>query len=228
MRPFASTLRVLPVLVCGLLWLPAPGRAATINIDFESNGSAHYSGTGAAPDLGTFWNSVGLGGAVNLLTSTGAATSVNVSTRDFYGDFTYPGANPLTFDRLYGVDDGIGYIDIGSLTPNGAYDIYLYASFWDAIYSAPGSTTEIATGDSLGTSWMEGDQYVALLGALADGAGNLTVTVSATGSPNGMWVNVAGLQLVGAAAEPVPEPGTLALVGGGLLLAAQHLRARRR
>ena len=59
--------------------------------------------------------------------------------------------------------------------------------------------------------WIEGNQYVLLESAIADLSGEITITVEATGSGNGQWTNVAGIQII-----LVPEPTALLSLGIGL------------
>lgn len=119
------------------------------------------------------------------------------------------------------------------LTPSLSYDLYFYGS---GNTTAQGVTGTLGAGNggatattvgiaaptlifdvgqttvvSQGTGWN-------LLGGTADGSGNLSFIASR--SSNGQFF-LNGLQLV-----VVPEPGTAALFGLGLLLAVRHFRKR--
>ncbi|MFT6897180.1 MAG: hypothetical protein ACJA13_001586 [Paraglaciecola sp.] len=191
--------------------------ANAINIDMATFAGI-YSGTGAASDTGTYWNDAATvnGSYQNLLQSDGVTvTNVGIQLRGWGGTYTYEGANQLTKDRFYGPSSGNAYVDINGLSANTTYEIYAYASYWDSQYNVNGATQAVATGNALSTVWVEGDQYVKLIG-LADAVGNLTLTVSAGGGTE--WTTIAGLQIMDSeAAQAVPEPSTLAIFSLGLI-----------
>jgi hypothetical protein len=195
--------------------------ASIINIDMATQAGI-YNGTGAASDTGTFWNDAGVvnGTYQNLLQSDGVTvTNVGLQLRGWGGTYNYSGANKLTYDRFYGPYTGYAYVDINGLSANTYYDIYAYASYWNSQYSVDGAAPATATGNSLTTAWVEGDQYVKLTG-LADQMGDLTLTVYAGGGSE--WTTIAGLQIsesgaASVAANAVPEPSTLAIFAIGLM-----------
>ena len=220
---------IVSALLLGALGAAQARAAVIVNVDLATFGGV-FNGTGAAPSAGTFWNNLpGPGGGINdLLADDGVTTTpFDISLQGWTGQFQYPGANLLMQWRLFGPDNGTAFIDLAGLDPARQYDLYLYGSFWDATYSVPGLGPETATGDSLTTVWVEGDQYVLLQGAMPALDGTLTVTVSAGGSGAGQWTVVSGLQIVELSA--VPEPGSLMLVGMGLAgLAGTRWRRRAR
>ena len=200
------------VLLAVVVALSATGVNASVvvNADLERAGDTTFVGTGAAPDAGTVWNSVQVGGFTDLLDSTGVATTIDVT---FFGwtynpqYFDYSGANDLMVERLIAADGATARIDFAGLTPGGFYDLYHYSSYWDATFKAPLLPAETATGDTKTTAWVEGDQYVLLQGAQAAGDGTLSVTVTSTLGSDSTWTVGAGFQVVEAA--PIPEPSSI-------------------
>jgi hypothetical protein len=212
-----------------------PAQAQTVNLNFNSV-DAIYTGTGAAPDTGTYWNSVqwarnsgfpssGYGQtASSLLESDGhTSSSITVSLYDAGGYNPYNSANhaafadPLLSDEFYG---GGSTIAITGLTPGGNYDLYLYSENGghnsdNTTFTFGTSLTAVnnATGD---LAFTPGVNYVEFA-LTADGSGDIT------GSYSGIAPGIDGLQIEAVAA---PEPSTYALValGAGMLM----LRLRRK
>ena len=110
----------------------------------------------------------------------------------------------------------------------GTYDLFLYGQNYDATRGAAfslaaanggtalnGITTTINNGNK--TSFVLGVNYVEFLGVTPDSSGNIAGFFAAVSNPiSGLSgeADFNGLQLV---TVPVPEPGTLALAGVGLV-----------
>ncbi len=214
-------------LLCG-------GQAAAqfvVNIDIDDNPGNNYSGQGAYSDPGhNFWNSVSTpSGGSSLLASDGTTiTGISFS----YSGAGGPGAvgepsyaGKLLADYIY--TGGTATFTIGGLTPGLTYQIYLYSQPGTA-----GSTDRAATftvdGQSANLSGLnpgslvQGSNYV-VIPFTASGT-----LVSGTFAPNagagGGEAELNGLQLV----VPVPEPSSVAALGGIVVLAAAAIQRRRR
>ena len=194
----------------GLTALAGTAQSAVINVDVSDLVSA-YSGTGAAPDSGTYWNIAPTINSTysNLIASDGTTvTPIDVTFSGWMGEFAWSGSLPIN-DRFYGPQAGTAFVTIAGLTPGVTYELYAYASFWDATY-AVGTTSGFADPTSDALPWVEGNQYVRLAGLHSDPLGTMTMTVTA--ADGNSWTNIGALQIV-----EVPEPASLALVGLGLL-----------
>jgi hypothetical protein len=206
-------------LALGLTALPVTAHSAVINVDVSDLVSS-YSGTGAAPDTGTYWNVAHTVNSTysNLIASDGATvTPIDVTFSGWIGEFAWSGSLPIN-DRFYGPAAGTASVTIAGLTPGMTYELYAYASFWDATYSV-GATSESADPTSDTTPWVEGNQYVRLAGLHSDPLGTMTLDVTATAGNS--WTNIGALQIV-----EIPEPTSLALVG--LALTAFGIAGRRK
>ncbi|MGC8541285.1 MAG: hypothetical protein ACP5QA_11720 [Phycisphaerae bacterium] len=207
----------------------------TINV--ELGGGGKYTGTGAAPDTGTYWNQVVYTGPYALKNSAGAATNVTYSdtTNSSYSGTSNntPSNNPLLNNYIY-VHNGTANFTLGGLTAGDRYDLYLYGTNGQptspnaaqpstftigATSLATTAGTSSATATSIPTS-DEGISYVEFT--------NLAPVFNATNNDyeiNGAWKNVPGvsyngygvfngLQLVSVA---VPESTPLVLMTVGVL-----------
>jgi hypothetical protein len=223
MRRFASILSV----VC-VLGLASASLAMTINVDINTDVSATYSGLGASPDSGTYWN--GFATLVGTYTSgaltasdgtTPTSVTMTVETVNRYdnspadfatalmGDYVYPW-NPVTYATLP--------FSVNNLTPGGTYDLYLY-SLNGAGNSAHtdftiGGATKTAL-NSAAATFVENNNYVRFSGVTADAGGSIFGTAvgrDASGNPYPNAVAFNGLQITS-----VPEPAAMLLVATGLI-----------
>jgi hypothetical protein len=207
-------------------------QAQTVNLNFNGNGDT-YTGLGAASDSGTVWNSAESVGAVNsatfssLVNSTGGSSTVAVTLSDptYFNEsdqsVARPAAfaNPLLSDQFYG--GGIA-IALSGLTPDGNYDLYLYAqnggynsdagTYGSTFTFGTSKTTSNVAGDTSG--FVSTGNYVEFA-VTADVSGDITGTTSY--ALNGLQIQEV----------EVPEPSTMALLGLGALGFA-FLAVRRR
>ncbi|MDA7881614.1 PEP-CTERM sorting domain-containing protein [Akkermansiaceae bacterium] len=213
--------------------------AATINVDFSRDVSGPNPGTnqadvlatsvGVAPDTGTVWNnfSINLSGAgstvvagdtrANLLDSTGAATTIDVTlTNGFFRAFN-PGAtanyNGITREWVFAQNGVTSTITVSGLAANASYDFYL------VVGGSFGTTFTIngSSGDTTGNTepnlanWVEGTQYAKITGT-ADGSGSLDIVLTDNNTATNAAGAISGMQIVA-----VPEPSSAFLLFGSLL-----------
>ncbi len=213
MRQFVSILTVVCVLGASSALL-----ADTINVDFNSNGGSAgtYSGVAAAPDTGTYWNTVTLpsgqpitSGALTASDGT-TLTSVTVAfTNSVNGYDNGPCADGTPANALlsdYGYPWGTNSLDfsLDHLTPGGVYNLYLYnqsggANVANATFTI--GTVSKTVANAPYTTFVEGTNYAYFAGLVADVNGSIAGTVS--GDPGANYVAFNGLQITS-----VPEPGT--------------------
>jgi hypothetical protein len=234
----------------------ATTRATVINVDFNAPNSSppsgtaavNYSGLGAAPDSGTFWNDFNTGNdgtshngtslttgslkASDGLTNTGVTVTLgNYTSQNQLAN--YGNTGPITValnlfgDDVYAfgnVSVPPGTFSINNLTNTSSYDLYLYSL---GAYPNDNNTTFTINGV---TVLVTGDPRNSAVGqafndATVDTVGNYVVFHNLTpvggvisGTFAGTNQRFNGLQLV------VPEPSSLALVG----IAAAGLITRKR
>ena len=180
------TVLILPTIAHGAL---------TLNVDMDHG--ATESGTAAAPDSGTIWNSITTGGTLNTVLdsqgNTRSGVSIAFSSADgsyrLYNDTTSGSPNPLDLMSDYTYGDTYT-LKISGLTPGQAYGLYAYShgnkdnqtgtitlaaanGGASASTSATGNATEFRNIYRYG--W--GYTYVILDGT-ADSAGTFTFTVN--------------------------------------------------
>ena len=202
--------------------------AAAINGDFDDTVVHNYVGTAAAPDSGTVWNSllVGTGTSAALLDSTGAATTVTVTTTSLnnpVNNNSYSGmpAVDLLRDYVYNsVGAGTGNITFNNV-PAGIYDLYLYnVNGFNQSSGAKfnfGSNKTVTNDGSSPIGFVDGVNYVKFAGLLPV-SGQISGTIVATNASQSAFN---GFQLV-----QVPEPASIGLVAlGGLVLIIRQRRA---
>jgi hypothetical protein len=189
--------------------------ANTINVDFGYKASAIYSGTGAAPDSGTTWNGLDYTGGSNLLDSTGTVTAVGVRTSasEAYSD----GGNTLVGDRIYVSGNWTAFdVIITGLNTLATYNLYAYGSNnrFASTYSVDG-VSGYSLGDMNDAPFTLNNNY-ALLSQLGPALnGEIDIRVDRYNGAEAAVIG--GFQLV-EQSQPVPEPGTMALLGAGMLV----------
>lgn len=147
-----------PMKTCAFLLLAMTGAAASaavVNVDFDGQyqgypTAATYSGTAAAPDTGTFWNSFLIQDApdtpktvFNLTASDGSTpTTIDVTLNGASGfsirtdtgaNFDQSGSDLLDDAAIQspnnnGTPANFETFTIAGLTPGGLYDLYLYGT----------------------------------------------------------------------------------------------------
>jgi len=197
-----------------------PDKAAiaqvVVNYQFRQNGnvnSTEFTGVGAAPDAGTFWNQVdftsvsatsmvytlpgtifasdGVTASVSTISSF-TPTGTTVDSVGMFADGTVPSkSNALTDTFLLAFDDevegrfGSFTMTIGGLTAGGEYDLYFYAQNSHS-YSDVTDFTIGATTQNVDNRGITVPDQIAGNYLLAPGANNYTVfsSVLADGSGN--------------------------------------------
>jgi hypothetical protein len=226
--------------------------AALINVNYTGGGTppAESGLVGPAGGLGTTWNQLNSTSSGALVDSTGAATTATVGLTNL--DFTAHDTPTIDLTMLRGsftnfskgVDNTV--VTIGGLNVGGIYDIWLvtlrhqpwqpenptpgteqYVGWWSTTNTTTSSSSQLV--DARGavintTTFVDGYNYVLFDNVVANGSGQIVFTGVAgsllDGSDNSSRLGLNGLQI-----NPVPEPGSLALIAlGGLL----GLRRRRR
>ncbi len=216
MKRFRGTILALLLGVCG-------SQAAVINIDFQGGG-VQYSGLGIAFDLAsnTHWTRVGTASVSNLLESDGSTNSGIGVSHTLPTTFLNAG-NALLADRVINDVFVPSYqIFLTGFTPNREMDLYFYNGFYAQEYTVTGvgtaSTQPDGSSASLSVgSWTEGEEYAVIQNVIADGSGNVTINVVPQVSFGGLGTfgTIAGMQI--ATGAVVPEPSSVALLGGALL-----------
>jgi pectin methylesterase-like acyl-CoA thioesterase len=167
--------------------------AQTINVDMDHG--AIYTGTAAAPDTGTKWNSISAAGTLSPVldsqgnTVSGVAIAFSSSgTVHIYNDTAAGNPNPsaLMSDYTYGATYTL---TITGLTPNQAYGLYAYShgnvdnqtgtiTLAAANGGAGASTSQTGDSSNFRNIYMYGKGYdYVVLSGTADGSGALTFTV---------------------------------------------------
>jgi hypothetical protein len=194
----------------------------TINFNFSYPGigyPAYGPGPGAIGSAGDVWNTESLINANNPLSleqSGGTATTAVWSLASGGGVATTIGG---TYGRLFDASAAFYSASISGLNPGQQYNFYLYSVYWSEVININGvdfSTSGINSGTV--NSLSVGSQYDVHT-VTADATGTLAFTpVSAQfGTPY-----ITSWQLT-----PVPEPGSIQLVGVTLAAAYPFFRRRR-
>jgi PEP-CTERM motif len=179
-----------------------------ISFDYSYPGiyPGYSSGPGGIGSAGDIWNVASIidQNPVGLETTTGQATSA-------VWTFSTEGGQGATIGGTYGPlfesSSVVISATITGLTPNQAYDLYMYGAYWNMIWDVNGvdlSTTGIRFGSV--NTLTDGVNYDVET-VVADATGTLTFSnVSAqNGAPE-----ISSWQLT-----PVPEPSTLGLLALG-------------
>lgn len=233
----------------GLLAFALAGgaQAQVVNVDINDSNQPTsgdtYSGVGAAPDTGTFWNTLNIAGGTDPVgsgsptasassltasdgsTPTGISVSLNAGSANLnsvnasYFGFSAGFAPALLSDFAYQLTTPYTFT-IGGLVSGDTYNLYLYAengSFDSGGGSYTiGSTTLSAVNSSSGQSgFVSGVNYVEFVGLIASGT-SITGTVSnvANGSNEADYLD--GLQIDNVTpATPEPSSTAMLLLGAG-------------
>jgi len=160
--------------IIAVFTLAIPDKAANaqvINFQFRQDGngaSMEFTGLGAAPDAGTFWNQVNFTSVSNtsiayslpgtILNSDGITASASTISSftpsgSVVGIFSQVpnGVHPTTeLMNTFLLTIGSGQISmtIGGLTPGGSYDLYLYSQN-SRDYSDVANFTALGSGDTV-------------------------------------------------------------------------------
>jgi len=159
--------------IIALFTLAIPDKAANaqvINFQFRQDGngnSMQFTGVGAAPDAGTFWNQVNITGASNAaitytLPGTIFQSDGTTASSSTISSFTPSGSNVGIFTNvpngvhpttelmntyLHVTFSGKISMTVGGLTPGGSYDLYIYSQN-SRDYSDAMNFTALGSGDT--------------------------------------------------------------------------------
>jgi len=215
-----------------------------------------YVGTGASPDTGTVWNALGANSSggdgaypagyyhnaastsySSLLDSEGNSTSVNISftaTGAFGVDSRAPGMNNIATNAVGLMRDYLTVssgntkdVTISGLAAGQGVELWLYGEGDNTLnnrhtsFDANGVTGSTFGDAAAGAALTAGSDYVLLQNVFANGNGEIFISYS-TPTQEGPFN---GLQMT--LVQPVPEPGSAALVGVALAGIVAAERARR-
>lgn len=200
------------------------GAAQSFNIDFEL-GLGDFtapSSSYAAAGLAGFWNallptSINLN-FPNLAGLDGNATGVGfTSTRQ---DTEFATFETMMADDRALLEDALRLGSPMTFTGLGAglYDIIIYGFVGADSTFTIGQQTQSITASSWTGSHVEGGSYARFSNLQLDGVSSLVIGSSGP---------VSGMQIVFHGANPVPEPFTMALLGGAALAGYRRIRKSR-
>jgi autotransporter-associated beta strand protein len=208
-------------------------RAQTINFDIPGGvGAVNYSGPGAAPDPGLYWNAIAYQSTSSGgLLSDGATTSP-VTLTDTSPNYYNPGqesqGTPGGLEAPYAYENnGTPATESLNNVPAGTYNLYLYGKNYP--YSNRGTTFSVSVGStsygsqstvgSSTTSFTLGNDYVVFSNVVVTAGETITFTYAANTAVSGNGEgDFNGLQLVNQAGAsdsgPSPGPGVTAVWTG--------------
>jgi len=239
--------QIVAVILAAFTGMVANGQAIT-NFQLIEPLFPAYSGAGAVPDTGTYWNTVEINSAdtssisftmPGSVFSSDGATSSSITINSFTPSATTGNVNvftggessfPLVRRDLLTTGDGQITMVIGGLTSNGEYDLYLIsqnAEFHSAVTDFTiGATTQTVNNQTTTQppfAFVPGGTYAAFSSVLADGSGTISVTYNRSLTDLGAEGAFNAFQIVA-----VPEPGASALLVSGMLGALVLKRRIRR
>ncbi len=199
-----------------VLVFPWKASATTINFAMPSD----YSGTGAAPDPGTYWNPIVENGTTftDKLSDGSTPTAVTLKQSDTgtYTDATSANGIALFHPFALAQNNSIQQLTMNNV-PAGVYNLYLYGI--NGGYEDRGTTFTLAGGSTKSTlnqqdnTFAQGDNYVVFTN-VSPTAGTIVVnwTANLSGRAGGTEGQFNGLQLMS-----VPEPSSVLLLGLGAI-----------
>lgn len=229
-----------------LAGLTALAQAALVNVDFNANSGLTQSGAGVFGSAGDTWNGIGgnIGTSLALVASDNTASGVTLSfsTSGSYADScpsgsTYCGTpfESLMREYLYARQGTVGTVTLSGLLANATYELVLYGvpntnRRRITEFTANG-VTEKTSFNGTDNAMTEDVSYVDLF-VDADADGKIAITFQQAGlNPGGISTslegNFNGLQIREFTPTAVPEPSSLALAAGALLLARMRRRRSR-
>ena len=218
-------------LVCSLVSNLAV--AEEINVQF-GNGGATYSGSAAAPNLGTVWNNLASANqsGTALVDSNGNPTGVTLSLSGASGGFTTGVLNPSAVDpsvpvgtagafdnlirpQVFVAGNATATLTISGLTPGQRYNLYSYEIRGNTsedttftVTSQAGSPSATSTPDNNTTTGFNSPEDYVLFTALVPSSGQIVETFTSGGATEFGATN--GFQLL----EITPEPSSIVAVLG--------------
>jgi hypothetical protein len=213
--------------------------AVQINVDFNGNNGATYSGAAVLGTSGNTWNGINGDSGTNipLVSASNNATAVTLTYNDTDGAFNGNSRSDMEFhstayqslmtDYLTVDPADSGGADtltvtLNGLTPNGVYNLYDYAAAnapgRETIFTVNGISQNVT--NTSATTFVAGQNYTEFTAATADATGQLVISYAQGNDDEG---DFDGFQIIPAAA---PEPSTLVLtaVGAIALLAVGRRR----
>jgi fibronectin-binding autotransporter adhesin len=207
--------------------------AQTINFDVPGGvGAVNYSGPGAAPDPGLYWNAIADKGTSSGGLLSDDVTASPVTLTDTSPNYYNPGqgsqGTPGGLEAPYAYENsGTPATESLNNVPAGKYNLYLYGKNYP--YSNRGTTFSVSVGStsygsqstvgSSTTSFTLGNDYVVFSNVVVTAGETITFTYAAnTGVSGNGEGDFNGLQLVnqagGSASGPSPGPGVTAVWTG--------------